>query len=668
MISVVATAGHVDHGKSTLIEALTGTHPDRLAEEKARGMTIDLGFAWTTLPSGREVGFVDVPGHQRFLHNMLAGVGSIQAVLFVVDATEGWMPQSQEHAVILNLLGVGAGVVAITKTDLVEPQWLELVAEEVARRLRGTSLEGLPILPVSAVTGAGLEELRRALDEQLARLGPAPDLGRPRLWIDRAFTLKGAGTVVTGTLTGGRLAVDQEVEIWPGGLRARVRSLQTHRRPVREAVPGSRTAANLTGVDVDRVGRGMALLAPGQWRPARTPAVLLRWSPQAPAPLNGSARLTLYAGTAEVEAVARLLEQPSLPPGGTALAQLVLARPLPLQWGDRLILRQPGRQLTVGGAEVLDPLCEPLATRRLLRRLSGPERRAAATLLGTARPAAEPARLRARAGGDLPRALVATLEDRGALRQEELPHHLAAPAAQLEAALNALVASGAAVRLGGWVLAQGAWERLRQALRGYLATYHREHPLASGVSRETARSALGVDGRLFDAVLAALAQRGEVEVRETALCLPGHRPSFSPTAVQQARRLVERLQASGFAPPTVAELVQEGFDEELIGALTQQGCLVRISRDWVFTAEQVERVRREAARLFQEHGSVDPARLRDALGSSRRFVIPLLEYLDHSGFTRRVGDRRVLAAAEPPRAQDGRPQEPLRPSGSTGAP
>ncbi len=657
---VVATAGHVDHGKSTLIEALTGTHPDRLPQEKARGMTIDLGFAWMALPSGREIGLVDVPGHQRFIHNMLAGVGSIQAVLFVVDAVEGWMPQSAEHLAILDLLGVGAGVVAISKVDLAEPEWVALVMEDVRERLRGTTLQEVPMVGVSAVTRQGLDQLVRELDAQLARLGPAPDHHRPRLWVDRAFTIRGAGTVVTGTLTGGSLEVDQELEVLPEGVPARVRGLQTHRRPVQRALPASRVAVNLTGIEPRQAGRGSAVVRPGQWRLARWPVVALRVVREAPAPLRTGARLTLYTGTAERAVTVRLLSGGTLGPGDRALAQLSLQEGpgLPLRWLDRLILRDPGRQLTLAGGEVVDPLAEALTGRRLIRRLPGPERRAAEVFLGTRRPCAELSLLWQKASGDLEQAVASTLQARGAVRAGEMAYHVEGSSQELERAARALEAAGKAVRMGEWWLSAPSAQRLRQAVVSLVQRYHETHPLSGEMPRETARSLLGIDPRLFEEALAQLVAGGLIEAGERGIRRAGHRPRFSEQDSAQAERLLRVLESGGFTPPAYEELVGQGFREDLLLALVEQGRLVRVSRDLFFTPAQLERVRSAVASLAARGGSVDPAGVRDALGSSRRYVIPLLEYLDRTGFTRRVGDRRIVAAqaapAPPPPGAGGR--------------
>ncbi|MGH2654477.1 MAG: selenocysteine-specific translation elongation factor, partial [Actinomycetota bacterium] len=353
-LQVVATAGHVDHGKSSLIVRLTGIDPDRWEEEKRRGLTIDLGFAWGTLPSGREIGFVDVPGHERFVRNMLAGVGPVRLVLFVVAADEGWKPQSEEHLAIVDVLGAEGGVVALTKGDLVTGDTLAGREAEVRDRLAGTVLEGSPLVACSAVTGHGLDALRAALDDMVAA-APAPeDRGRPRIAIDRSFTIRGAGTVVTGTLTGGTLAVGEEARVYPEGHPVRIRSLQTHRRAVDVARPVSRVAANLAGVPTDAASRGDVLARTGQWRPAAVVEARVRPVRGLAHPLTARGAYKLYVGSAERDARMRLYGARELSPGDSGFARIRLSRPVVVETGDRFVLREAGRRETVAGGVILD--------------------------------------------------------------------------------------------------------------------------------------------------------------------------------------------------------------------------------------------------------------------------------------------------------------------------
>jgi selenocysteine-specific elongation factor len=351
---VIATAGHVDHGKSSLVQALTGTDPDRFEEEKRRGLTIDLGFAHTTLPSGEGISCVDVPGHVRFLRNMLAGVGGVDACLFVVAATEGWKPQSEEHLRILELLGLRDGVVAMTKRDLVDDEWSELQMLDIRDHLAGTFLEEAPIVPVSSTTGAGLDELLVELDRLVARTTAASDLGRPRLWIDRTFAAKGSGTVVTGTLTGGQLAVDQRVDVLPLGREVRIRSIQCHGSSVARIEPGNRVALNLTGVDHHELRRGDAVVDAAQWRPTRRFDASLDVLGALDHEVSRRGAYVAYLGSGEFPVRVRILGPEAIGPGGSGAVRVHLPLGLPLVRGDRFVLRESGRNETVGGGVVLD--------------------------------------------------------------------------------------------------------------------------------------------------------------------------------------------------------------------------------------------------------------------------------------------------------------------------
>ncbi|HEX5548837.1 MAG TPA: selenocysteine-specific translation elongation factor, partial [Ktedonobacterales bacterium] len=354
-MSCIGTAGHVDHGKSTLVTALTGIDPDRLAEEKARGMTIDLGFAWVTLPSGREASIVDVPGHESFIRNMLAGVGGIDVALLVIAADEGVMPQTDEHLAILDMLRVRSGVVALTKCDLVDDEWLALVREDIAQRLAPTTLVGSPIIPCSSVTKQGLPELLAALDQAVDAAPIRRDLGRPRLPVDRVFSMAGFGTVVTGTLQEGGLHIGQEVEVQPRGLRARIRGLQAHRHPIEEAEPGGRLAVNLTGIARADLRRGDVVTLPGMFQPTTALDVRLDLLASAPRVLAHNAEVEVYLGAAEVAARVALFDDDELEPGATGWAQIRLAQPLVAARGDRFIVRIPSPSLTIGGGVVVDP-------------------------------------------------------------------------------------------------------------------------------------------------------------------------------------------------------------------------------------------------------------------------------------------------------------------------
>lgn len=603
---VVSTAGHVDHGKSTLIQRLTGIDPDRLAEEKARGLTIDLGFAWLTLPSGREIGIVDVPGHERFIHNMLAGVGSVDATIFVVAANEGWRPQSEEHLAILDLLGARGGVVALTKTDLVDTDTLEIARAEAVERLAGTTLAGSDVIPVSPVSGAGLDDLVAAIDRMLDRAGEPPDRRRPRVYVDRSFSIRGAGTVVTGTLTGGPLRVADEVEVLPDGHRARVRQIQTHKRQRDAAAPASRVALNLAGLERAEVRRGDAVVRPGEWRATQTLDVILRTPRGLAHALGNRGAFKVYAGSAEVDARLTLLERHELGPGDETFARLALASPVTAAPGDRFVLRDVGRSETVGGGVVLDP--------------HPPQAHDGRTAALRARAAAAP--------DEIPTLAVA---ERGVVAREDLPW---------------ITGSGAepkdAVLLGSYALSRARFEEQAAALERVLAAFHAREPLAQGMPREDARAAAGLDdARLFGELVEALA--GRVAAEGPIVRLESHRVTLSPEQDAARAAIMQTLAGARFAPPARAEL-ERAHGPSLVRALLDQGVLVKISDDIVFGARELDEAKVAIADAFRQEGPLTAARIRDALGTSRKYVIPLLEHLDRTGFTRRRGDLREITA------------------------
>jgi selenocysteine-specific elongation factor len=583
-VHVLATAGHVDHGKSTLVRALTGMEPDRWAEERRRGMTIDLGFAWAALGSGETVAFVDVPGHERFVPNMLAGVGPVPAVLVVVAADDGWSAQSEEHLQALDALGVRHGLLAVTRSDLADPApALADARERVARATLGE----VEAVAVSAQTGAGLDELRAALGRLVRRLPPPTTDGRVRLWVDRAFTIRGSGTVVTGTLGGGTLRAGDALELAPSGRAVRVRGLQSLGRPA-EAVPAvARVAVNLRGVDLDDVHRGDALVTPGAWVTSRLVDVRLRGDDPADLPRE----LVLHVGSAAVAATVR-------PLGGDS-ARLTLGRSLPLQPGDVALLRDPGARRIAAGVTVLDP-----APPALVRR--GAARRRAEALAGAAAVDA-----------------AAEVTRRGMVTRAEL------------AALGVLPAEApppaGAVAAGGVLVADEVWARWRGALERAVAVAQSQRPLDGGIPEESVRRLLGLpDPAVLDALVSACSrlERAGGKVRPAGWS--------GPEIPEAARRGLEalraRLQAEPFAAAEQAELEALGLTPPLLTALTRAGVLFRVAGVFLLPDAEEEAVRRLAA--ITQPFTVSQA--RQALGTSRRVALPLLEHLDSQRRTRRL--------------------------------
>ena len=618
---VIGTAGHIDHGKSTLVKALTAIDPDRLEEEKRRGMTIDLGFAYMDLPSGRHLGIIDVPGHQRFLKNMLAGVHGIDAVLFVVAADEGPMPQTHEHLAILELLGVAHGVVALTKADLVDADWLRLVSEEVRTVIKKSALHDAPIVPVSAVTGIGLDQLKSSLDAELASATQRPDTGRPRLAVDRAFAMSGFGTVVTGTLVGGSLKVGDELALYPAGRSLRVRGLQQHNLTVDLARPGSRTAVNLAGAERKDVVRGNVLAPPRQLSPTRRLDVRLSVLASSH-PIRHRSRLLLYVGTAEVPVELALLEDDALRPGSGGWAQIFSETPVVALPGDRFILRRPAPVETVGGGVILD--VNPRRHRR--------------------KDPAVIAELEGRQRGDPAAALAVELgRHRTGASVAELVRRLGMDADLVERLGRELTAVGTALRLDSTLFSRDAWDQLADRARSALEVYHRANPLRAGMPREELRSRVGLPASLFAQALARMAVDGLIVELAGELALPAHQASLAPDQQLAVDGLMRELEAAPFSPPPLPDLTgRYQLTPALLQYLVVSGRIVRVNEDTIFAAGPYREAVARLTTHLQREGKVTVAQARDLLGSSRRYVLPLLEWLDAQKVTRRVGDDRIL--------------------------
>ena len=588
---VIGTAGHVDHGKSTLIAALTGIEPDRWEEERRRGLTIDLGFAWMRLPSGRNVSFVDVPGHERFIKNMLAGIEAIDAALFLVAANEGWMPQSEEHLAVLDLLGVQQGLVALTKVDLVDEELAELVEMDVIEQMAGTVAARWPVVGVATLKGLGLARVAEGLDNILADHSPE-NLGRPRLWIDRAFTIRGAGTVVTGTLLEGGLAVGDKVEVWPGPVNARIRGLESHGEPVDRVGPGWRVAVNLVGLGRRSPERGSVLTAPGQWRSTRSFLAVVRPARYVKE-LSAKGAYHLHAGSGAWPVRFTPLERG---PGAVA-AFLEPAVPLRLAMGDRFVLRETGRRMVVGGGRVTDPAPPRTFARRreLGRRLAG--------LAGSPPGEQAEALLAARGREDLG---VLAAHTRGGVPR------------------RCLMAAGVAV-------SADLVASITTRLEGLVGDYHRRHPYQLGMPAARAASELGIE----QAILVELTgghprlQLDGTVIRDPASA-PDPDPSRSPDWVRARRSLA----GGGLLTSSPATL---GLEEDLTHALVRVGELVRISSSIFYLPEQVEELLGIAAGLEQPF---TVSAFRAAAGLSRKYAVPFMEWTDRHGRTRRRGDYR----------------------------
>lgn len=628
---VLGTAGHIDHGKSSLIKALTGTDPDRLKEEQDRGITIELGFARLDLPSGRSMGVVDVPGHEKFVRQMVAGATGVDVVLLVIAADDGVMPQTREHLAVVDLLGIEKGVVALTKSDLVEPEWLSLVRADVGQLLEGTSIAGAPVVAVSSKTGAGLEELLDVLDA-VAVDTPSKHAELPmRLPVDRVFTISGAGTVVTGTMWSGSASKDDPLEIYPTGVEARVRGVQVHGQPMERAHAGQRVAMNIAGVERERISRGDVIAAPGTL--TATDRFDARFTflgvPGDDRRFESGARVHVHHGTREVLGRVLLMEAKSLAPGESSLAQVRLEDTLAPRYDDRFIVRSYSPVYTIGGGVVLDAL---------------PPRR-------TVLRAHERELLDALLAHDLSSAGVGLLASRGLpMTSAQVAAALGVPRARAADELNK--AKLERVKVGGDTayITSEALDALVGLIETQLIAFHESDSKATGIATSALRDR--VDRRLtvkaFDAVLAVAQERGVAIAEKGQVRHPKAAVSALAAESDAHSRLLPLIERQGLAPDTVAALAAEagvdaGVARKVLGRLASEGAVVRVSSELHFSASAMEGARSALEGYLTAHPEgATAAQLRDALGVSRKYAIPLLEYFDAQGVTKRHGDVRVL--------------------------
>jgi selenocysteine-specific elongation factor len=622
---VLGTAGHIDHGKTALVKALTGVDTDRLEEEKRRGITIDLGFAPLAL-GGIAASVVDVPGHEGFIRNMVAGATGVDLALLVVAADEGVMPQTAEHLEILRLLGVRRGVVALTKCDLApEAAWRELVAEEIRERVRAAFGEPWPVVEVSAVQGTGLDALRSALEGVAHGVLERPTDDRFRLPVDRVFALPGAGTIVTGTLWSGTAAEGDRLTLMPAGLEARVRSIEVHDHPAARAEPGRRTALALVGPSREQVARGDVLVSGDGWRASRAMDVALTMLPAAAAGLRPRLRVRIHHGTAEV--LARIVpSKTGGAAGGGLAARLLLESPLVARAGDRFVVRSYSPVTTIGGGAVVDPWVEDLGARR---RGGGPD---------PDLPAGD---------ADLVAWLVRRRGPRG-LARTALEVAAGMDGKRLGTALAGALAGGL-VETGGWLVAAAEVEALAGRLADALARFHARHPLEPGMPAQSWRSAAGAAPEaLVDLAVERLTAAGLV-AREGALARRGDwAPRLGAGAMRLREDLLAALKEADAEPPSVGELAARHPGADVAGLLrlmAREGLLVAVGKDRYYEAEALRRERDRLVALLQEVGTATPAAVRDRLGRSRKWLIPFLEWCDAQGITQRRGDERVLSNA-----------------------
>ncbi|MFC2005046.1 selenocysteine-specific translation elongation factor [Chloroflexota bacterium] len=613
---VLGTAGHIDHGKSVLVQALTGIDPDRLREEKERGMTIDLGFAWFKLPGGQEVGIVDVPGHERFIKNMLAGVGGIDLALLIVAANEGVMPQTREHLAILDLLGIEKGIVALTKKDLVDEEFLELVKMDVEELISPTTLSQAPIIAVSAVTGEGLPDLVSTIDKLLSSGEPRKDIGRPRLLIDRVFTIAGSGTVVTGTLIDSSLSLGQEVEIVPPGLRSRIRGLQTHKARLNMVPPSSRVAVNLVGIATSQLQRGDVLTMPGWLIPTTMLSTWLRLLPHLRRPLPHNATVSFHTGAAETMAKVRLLDKEKLEAGETAWAQLVLSNPVAVVKGDHFIIRSP--MDTLGGGGVVDS-----HTKRLRR----------------FRPAVIQG-LKVKEEGTVEEVITTLLESRQPLELPVLLTQADLPAGEARPALESLIRQAEVIGVGEGeqrlLFTAPGWERLVKQATTLLQGYHQKFPTRLGMPKAELGSRLKL-GKYSPTIWQKLSDEGVLSEEGLAVRLSSYQVQLTQAQQDKVDAFLHSLAQNPYAPP--GEQIPE---PDLLNLLVGQHRVVKVSDSVVFSTSAYNEMIEKVTSHIKSQGKVTLAEARDLLNTSRKYAQALLEHLDEKKITRRVGDERVL--------------------------
>ena len=630
---VIGTAGHVDHGKTLLIKTLTGKDTDRLKEEKERGISIELGFAELKLPSGKQAGIVDVPGHERFIKNMLAGVGGIDLVMLVIAADEGVMPQTREHVDIIQLLQVKKGIVVLTKVDLVDEDWLGLVTEEVREYLQGTILKRAPIIPVSSTTGQGIPELLKTIDQFVEDTEERISIGKLRLPVDRVFSVTGFGTVVTGTLLSGRISLGDTVEITPQGMASRVRSLQVHGKKVEQARAGQRTAVNLTGVEVEEVHRGNVLVTPGSVDPSHRMDVRLLLLESAAKPLKNRARVRLYLGTDEILGRVRLLDREELEPGDEIYAQLELEEQAVTGKGDRFVIRSYSPMRTIGGGTVIDAnapkhkrfrpeVMEALATKEM----GSPEELIEQFLAGK----------------------------QGLFGDEDIASGIGLTVEEVNVSLQKLEGDQQIKRIVSekkdLFISLQVYESWGKNIEQMAKQYHQEYPLREGFPKEEMRSRKFsfINSKSFQYLLQSLAAEGYIKLYDKALAHPSVNEELPENYKKTVNSLLAIVQQGGFQPPSWQEIVKLNKlkvteAQEYLQYLLRTGKLVKLAdEELFFAAERYQEAKLMIIEYLSQNKEISVAQTRDLLSTSRKYILPLLETLDRERVTRRVGDNRVL--------------------------
>jgi selenocysteine-specific elongation factor len=622
----IGTAGHIDHGKSSLVKALTSIDPDRLPEEKERGMTIDLGFAWLQASSGEMVGIVDVPGHEHFIRNVIPGLGGIDAALLVIAADDGWMPQTEEHVQILDLLGVKDSIVALTKIDLVDdPDWLELVEKEIAEKLAATGLKNAPIIRVNSKNGSGIPQLKEAIDRLVQELVPKQDIGQPRLPIDRVFTMKGSGVVVTGTLVNGSLSAGDDVFISPGGQTAHIRSIESYKQQVNRAQPGSRVALNLTGVKKSGLERGDIVMSV-EARTSRMINVELRLIPQLTNPLKTNSELVFYLETRELLGRIILFGRNDVPAAAIALAQIRFNRDMATYIGEHFIIRRQSPAVTIGGGTILDPQAAKFRIKDTDKTIAFLERRKSLELEELVLTEVEKNRYIERKG----------FLENCCYSAKEVTNHI-----RLLQDQNRLVITDV------YVIGSSHWQQQQDKLLDSLHRDHAANPLKKGLSRSMLQSQLDLPKEAFSQMIASLIKSGKIARQEDSVYLSAHKPALSSGQDEMVSAIMQLFKKDASKPPKTREVAEEiPGSEKIVRFMLQQNMLIELPDNILLEKKRYESIKREIIDFLEKKGEISIQDINSLFGFSRKYTIPLLQYLDIKGITRREGNVRVLAGKQ----------------------
>jgi selenocysteine-specific elongation factor len=627
---ILGTAGHIDHGKSSLVKALTGTDPDRLKEEKERGITLDLGFASLDLPGGNRLGIVDVPGHEGLIKNMLAGVGGMDIVMLVVAADEGIMPQTLEHLAICDLLHVKKGLIVLTKLDMVDKDWLTLVQDEVREVVKGTFLEKSPLVPVSSKTGENLPLLVQELGKLAAEVTPKSPNGILRLPIDRVFTMKGFGTVITGTLLSGTISTEQEVEILPKGTRTKVRGIQSHNQAAQRAVAGQRTAVNLQGIEKDQLSRGDTIVSPGFFKPTKTLDAKLDLLKQAPRGLKTGSRVRFYNSTQEAIGRITILGANQLAPGEEAFIQLRLEQPVTVQHGDRYILRFYSPMETLGGGMVLNPHTRRHRNSTMQESLKN---------LGILEKGKTEDRL----------ALLIAGKGLAGMEESEAIGTVAADKQETTSALASLAQKKTVLRVDNLYVHTSHLGALEKKTLDLVKAFHKDNPLKAGMDKEELKSMLRlrINPKVLNVTVDGLVKRKELETEGSKLRFPGFKAGGGKINDEVKNKIVEAIKKGGTQPPVREELpalfnISDRDAKDLLKLLADEGRTVRITDSLHLDKDVMETIKADLKKYLEKNKEINMAEFRDLARTSRKFAVPFMEYFDSQKLTQRVGDKRVL--------------------------